>query len=243
MTSRNVSFFTALQPRMPKTRMVTFQSATEKVAGFLSLPRYPNCGRAIIVFHEWWGLNKWVRKQATNLAANGYVALAVDLYQGILTSDPSEARKLKRGLPRDRAVRDLKAAFDYLARRPDVDPKHIGSLGWSMGGGLALQLAIHEPRLAACVVNYGPLPTDIADIRKLDARVLGLFGSLDRGIPPVKVRLFETCMNAFRKSVDIEIYDGAGHAFENPANKCGYRPRPLLTPGCALLSSLTKRKN
>ena len=94
-----------------------------------------------------------------------------------------------------------------------------------MGGGLALQLAIHEPRLAACVVNYGPLPTDIADIRKLDAQVLGLFGSLDRGIPPVKVRLFETCMNAFRKSVDIEIYDGAGHAFENPANKCGYRPK------------------
>lgn len=158
-----------------KTRMVTFPGATEKGAGFLALPRYPNRGRAIIVFHEWWGLNKWVKKQATNLAANGYVALAVDLHQGKLTSDPSEARKLKRGLPRDRAVRDLKAAFDYLARRPDVDPKHIGSLGWSMGGGLALQLAIHEPRLAACVVNYGPLPTDIADIQKIDAQVLGIF--------------------------------------------------------------------
>ena len=128
-TARNVSFFAALQPRMPKTGMVTFQSATEKVAEFLALPRYPNRGRAIIVIYEWWGLNKWVKKQATNLAANGYVALAVDLYQGKLTSDPSEARKLKRGLPRDRAVRDLKAAFDYLARRPDVDPKHIGSLG------------------------------------------------------------------------------------------------------------------
>jgi len=136
-TSWNASFFAALQPRMPKTRMVTFPGATEKVAGFLALPRYPNRGRTIIVIHEWWGLNKWVKKQATNLAANGYVALAVDLYQGKLTSDPSEARKLKRGLPRDRAVRDLKAAFDYLARRPDVDPTHIGSLGWSMGGGLA----------------------------------------------------------------------------------------------------------
>jgi carboxymethylenebutenolidase len=210
---------------MPKTRMVTFQSATEKVAGFLALPRNPNRDRAIIVIHEWWGLNKWVKKQATNLAAHGYVALAVDLYQGKVTFDPSEARKLKRGLPRDRAIRNLKAAFDYLARRPDVDPKHIGSLGWSMGGGLALQLAIHEPRLAACVVNYGPLPTDIADIQKIDAQVLGIFGSLDRGIPPDKVRAFETCMNAVGKSVDIEIYDGAGHAFENPANKCGYRPK------------------
>ena len=127
--SRKASISVALQPRMPKTRMVKFQSATEKVAGFLALPRNPNRDRAIIVIHEWWGLNKWVKKQATNLAAHGYVALAVDLYQGKVTSDPSEARKLKRGLPRDRAIRDLKAAFDYLARRPDVDPKHISSLG------------------------------------------------------------------------------------------------------------------
>jgi carboxymethylenebutenolidase len=103
---------------MPKTRMVTFQSATEKVSGFIALPRNPNRDRAIIVIHEWWGLNKWVKKQATNLAAHRYVALAVDLYQGKVTFDPSEARKLKRGLPRDRAIRNLKAAFDYLARRP-----------------------------------------------------------------------------------------------------------------------------
>src|SRR6202035_1273360 len=71
-----------------------------------------------------WGLNKWVKEQAANLAANGYVALAVDLYQGKVTADPSEACTLKRGLPEDRAIRDLKAAFDYLTGRPDVDPKH-----------------------------------------------------------------------------------------------------------------------
>jgi len=107
-----------------------------------------------------------VKEQAASLAANGYVALALDLYQGKVTADLSEARKLKRGLPEDRAIRDLKAAFDYLMGRPDVDPKHIGSLGWSMGGGLALQLAIHEPRLAACVVNYGPLPATLWTFRK-----------------------------------------------------------------------------
>ena len=204
--------------------MGTFQPATGKVRGFLALPRVPNRHPAIIVIHEWWGLNQWVKKQAANLAAHGYVALAVDLYQGKVTADPSEARKLKRDLRSDRAMRDLKAAFDYLAGRPDVDPKHIGSLGWSMGGGLALQLAIYEPRLAACVVNYGPLPTNLADIQKINARVLGIFGSLDRGISPDKVRAFESCMSAVKKSVDIEIYDGAGHAFESPANKNGYRP-------------------
>lgn len=221
--SQKVSFSAARQPGMPKTRMVTFRRATEKVGGFLALPRDPNRHRAIIVIHEWWGLNKWVKEQAANLAENGYVALAVDLYRGKVTADPSEARKLKRGLPEDRAIRDLKAAFDYLAGRPDVDPKHIGSLGWSMGGGLALQLAIHEPRLAACVVNYGPLPANPVDLQKINAQVLGIFGSLDRAIPPDKVRAFERCMSAAKKPVDIEIYDGAGHAFESPANKSGYR--------------------
>jgi carboxymethylenebutenolidase len=94
-----------------------------------------------------------------------------------------------------------------------------------MGGGLAVQLAMHEPRLAACVVNYGPLPTTIEEIQKINAAVLGIFGSLDRGIPPGKVRAFERCMNSAGKRVDIEIYDGAGHAFENPSNQRGYRPK------------------
>ena len=93
-----------------------------------------------------------------------------------------------------------------------------------MGGGLALQLAIYEPRLAACVVNYGSLPTEPVDIEKINAQVLGIFGSLDRGIRPDKVRAFERHINDRQKSVDIKIYDHAGHGFENPANKCGYRP-------------------
>jgi carboxymethylenebutenolidase len=209
---------------MSKTLMITFPGTVENVTGFLALPRDRNLHRAIIVIHEWWGLNRWVKDQAANLAKNGYVALAVDLYHGKVTTDPSEARKLKRGLSEECAIRDLKAAFAYLAGRPDVDPKHIGALGWSMGGGLALQLAIHESRLAACVVNYGPLPTNLADIQKINARVLGIFGARDRGIPPDKVRAFERNMSAVKKPVDIEIYDGAGHAFESPANMSGYRP-------------------
>ena len=215
---------TAIQPGRRKTLVETFAIISEKVTGFLALRRDPKRRRAILVIHEWWGLNEWVKERAVNLAANGYVALAVDLYKGKVTVDPSEARKLKRDLRQERAIGDLKAAFDYLAGRPDVDPKHIGSLGWSMGGGLAVQLAIHEPRLADCVVNYGPLPTNAADIQNINAAVLGIFGVFDREIPPAKVRAFERCMKAAGKSVDIEIYAGAGHAFENPINKKGYRP-------------------
>ena len=212
------------RPRVPKTQMVTFQNGREKITAFLALTSHPSRQRAVIVIHEWWGLNDWVKEQATNLAANGYIVLAVDLYRGKVTANASEARKLKRDLREDRAIRDLKAAFDYLASRPDVDLTHISSMGWSMGGGMALQLAIHEPRVAACVVHYGSLPTELVDIQKINAQVLGIFGVLDRGIPPGKVRTFENGMKAAKKSVDIKIYDGVGHAFQNPANKTGYRP-------------------
>ena len=239
---QKVLFYSAPQPGMPTPQTATSPPATGKVTGFLALPGGPNRHRAIILIHEWWGLNKWVKKQATKLAAHGYVALAVDLYQGKVTADPTEARKLKRGLGEGRAIRDLKGAFAYLAGRPDVDPKHIGSLGWSMGGGLALQLAIREPRLAACVVNYGPLPTSLEDIEKIGARVLGIFGTLDRGISSAKVRAFESCMNTLKKPVDIVIYQGAGHAFENPTNKKTYRPEATADAWLRTLKFFDKAK-
>ncbi len=205
--------------------MVTFLSGDETINGLLELPGDRNRHRAIIAIHEWWGLNDWVKKQARNLASNGYIVLAVDLYRGKVTADRSQARKLKGSLPRDRAIRDIKTAFDYLAARPDVDPKRIGAIGWSMGGDFALQLAIHEPQLAACVVNYGTPPTNSVDIQKIHARVLGNFGALDRGVPPKKVRAFEKTMEALGKSIDIKIYADAGHAFQNADNKPAYRPQ------------------
>lgn len=240
--SRKVPFLPTLRSKAPKTRMVAFQSGPENVDAFLAVPRDPARHRAIIAIHEWWGLSKWVKEQATKLAANGYVVFAVDLYRGKVTANPSEARKLKRDLRDDRAIRDLKSAFDYLVGRPDVDPKHVGALGWSMGGSLALKLAIHEPRLATCVVNYGSLPTESVDIQKINARVLGIFGSLDRGIPPDKVRAFERSMNAAKKSLDIKIYDGAGHAFENPANKSSYRPEATADAWLRTLTFLDQAK-
>jgi carboxymethylenebutenolidase len=111
-----------------------------------------------------------------------------------------------------------------------------------MGGGLALQLAIHESRLAACVANYGPLPTNDKDIHKINAAVLGIFGALDRGIPPDKVRAFEDRMNAAGKRVRIEIYDGAGHAFESPTNKSGYRPEAAADAWSRTLQFLKRAK-
>jgi carboxymethylenebutenolidase len=219
-----------------KTEMVTFRSGAETISSFLVLPKGRGRHGGVIVLHGWWGLNDWVKMQATSLAANGYVAMAVDLYRGRVTENPSEARKLKRGLPDDRAINDMTAAFHYLATHPNVDSKHIGSIGWSLGGRLAIQLAIHETRLAACVVNYGVLPADLIDVKKINAQVLVNCGARDRGIPPSRVRAFEKLMKAAGQSADVKIYTGAGHAFENPSNKSGYRPEAAADAWCRTLS-------
>jgi len=208
----------------PKSETVTFKSGDETISGFLALPAGAGRHPGIVAIHEWWGLNDWVKEEAQKFASLGYVVLAVDLYRGKVAADPNEAHELMRGVPQDRAIRDMKAGFDYLAARSDVKPAKIGSIGWCMGGGYSLQLAIHEPRLAACVVNYGAMPTDANDIRQIKAHVLGNFGAEDRGIPPSAVEAFQKAMQAGGKSIDVKIYPGAGHGFENRNNKDGYRP-------------------
>jgi carboxymethylenebutenolidase len=206
-----------------KTETVSFPSGDETATGYLAVPDSPGRHPALVVIQEWWGLNDWVKEQARKFAEQGFVALAPDLYRGKVATDAATAHELSRGMPQDRAIADLKGAFAYLAARADVDPSKIGSVGWCMGGGLSLQLAVHEPRLAACVVNYGAMPTDPEDIRKVQAPILGNFGADDRGISPQAVHAFEKAMKAADKSIDVKIYAGAGHAFENPNNKDGYR--------------------
>jgi len=206
-----------------KTQEVKLLSGGETIASYLALPDSPPKHPALVLVHEYWGLNDWIKEEARKFAEQGYVALAVDLYRGEVAYDPSLAHELMRGMPQDRAIRDLKAGLDFLASRPNVEKEKIGSVGWCMGGGLSLQLAINEPRLAACVVNYGAMPTDAADIQKIRAPVLGNYGGEDRGIPVKIVQAFEDAMRAANKSIDVKIYPGAGHAFENPNNKLGYR--------------------
>jgi carboxymethylenebutenolidase len=209
----------------PKTETVTFSNGKDTISGFLATPeksgRYPG----LIVVHEWWGLNDWVKEQTVKLASQGFVALAVDLYRGKVAADAAEAHELSRGLPDDRAVLDLMAGIVYLTTRNDVDRGRVGTIGWSMGGGYAVQLAMHVPRLGACVVNYGALPTDPNDLQNIGAPFLGNFGADDRGITPADVQAFQKSMETLSRKVDIKIYEGAGHGFENANNKDGYRPQ------------------
>jgi carboxymethylenebutenolidase len=205
-------------------KSVSYKSGDETVQGILYTPAGKGPFPGIIVIHEWWGLNDWVKEQASKLADQGYEALAIDLYRGKVATTPEEAHEIMRGVPEDRANRDLQAAFDFLASQPNVKKNRIGAIGWCMGGGYSLNVALLEPRLAADVINYGHLATDPDTLKKINAPILGLFGAQDKGITPDDVHKFGSQMKQLGKTIDIKIYDDAGHAFENPNNKTGYRP-------------------
>lgn len=205
------------------SKTISYKSGDETVQGVLYTPAGKGPFPAIIVIHEWWGLNDWVKEQASKLSDQGYVALAVDLYRGKVATTSDEAHEITRGVPEDRAKRDLNAAFDYLAAQPNVKKDRIGAIGWCWGGGYSLDVALQQPTLAADVINYGRLATDPEALKKINAPILGLFGAQDRGITPDDVHKFEQAMKQMGKTIDVKIYDDAGHGFENPNNKTGYR--------------------
>lgn len=202
---------------------VSYKSGDETVKGMLYEPAGKGPFPALVVIHEWWGLNDWVKDEASKFAEQGYVTLAVDLYRGQVATTPDEAHQLSRGVPEDRANRDLLAAANYLRSLKNVNPNKVGDVGWCMGGGWALDLAINDPKLAAAAINYGHLATEPETLKKINAPILGNFGGQDKGITPDDVHKFESSMKSLGKTVDVKIYPDAGHAFENPNNKSGYR--------------------
>jgi carboxymethylenebutenolidase len=207
-----------------KTKDITIKSGDEEIKAFLAEPDGKGPFPGIVVIQEWWGLNDWIKENAKRLAEQGYVALAPDLYRGKVTDDPKVAGQLLKGLPRDRAVRDLKAAVDALVGREDAKKDRIGAIGWCMGGGYALDLSLNDKRVQACVMCYGRVVTDASKLQPLQATVLGIFGEQDQGIPAASVRTFEKAMKeAGKKTAGIHLYP-AGHGFMRPANGSNKNP-------------------
>lgn len=191
--------------------------------GFLARPAGEPRG-GLIVIHEWWGLNDNVREMSRRFAAEGYLALAVDLYEGQAADEPSEARALMSRLMEDpeRAERHLRAAFGWLRGEGGVD--RVGSIGWCLGGALSLRTALLLPEeLDAAVIYYGRLVTDPAELAPLMMPILGIFGGQDRGIPLESVREFEAALRTLGKTVEIVVYEDADHAFANPSGN-RYQP-------------------
>jgi carboxymethylenebutenolidase len=206
-----------------ETSTVWYVSGTDSVGAYLAVPKGEGKFPALIVIHEWWGLTPWMKGNADSFAKKGYIALAIDLYRGKSTSDPKEAMDLVKNLPKERAITDLKSAYNYLSNLTSVDTQKIGSIGWCFGGGYSFQAALNIPQLTMCIVNYGTLSSDENLIKNIHCPVLCIFGEEDKAIPPADVKAFDKAAKNVGLKVDIKFFPGVGHAFMNPGNTAGYK--------------------
>jgi len=176
---------------------------------------------AVVMIHENKGLNDNIKNMANLLAREGYVILAVDLFNGEVTTDQKRASELTQSIRDnpDSAITNLKSAVKYLTSLPNVNPEKIASLGWCFGGQQSLQLALNsdDHPLAATVIYYGRLVTEPETLSKIKWPVLGIFGDQDESIPVPTVEQFEDALTKNGITNEIYIYKGVGHAFANPS--------------------------
>jgi carboxymethylenebutenolidase len=176
---------------------------------------------AVIMIHEWWGLNEHIKNQADILAKEGYVVLAVDLYRGEVAADSNRAMELTSSVRNNSAsaIDNLQSAVNYVKSLEMVDGSRIASLGWCFGGDWSLQLALNssENPLAATIVYYGRPVTDTASLSSISWPILGIFGDQDQAIPVESVKQFTSALNASGVTNEIYLYEGVGHAFANPS--------------------------
>lgn len=191
--------------------------------GYLVRPASARPGEslpAILMIHEWWGLNDNVRMMARRWAGEGYQVLAVDMYGGRVAANPDEAREYMGEVLDDTqvGVDHMAAAARYV--KTTGRASRVGVMGWCFGGGWALATALFQPEHTdAAVMYYGRVETDRARLARLDAPLLGIFGSEDGGIPVDSVRKMEATLRELGKDVTVQVYAGADHGFANPSGE------------------------
>lgn len=198
----------------------TFTAGERKVDGYLARPVDGDASAAVIVVHEWWGLNRHIEEIAERYAGEGFIAAAVDLYHGKTTRDASEAGQLMSNLDREEALADLKTAASYLRTIDGV--KAVGITGFCMGGTFALLLPCHIS-LDASVPYYGDVPEDTSILAKLSCPVLFIGGEKDEWINVSKMKRLEAALAEHKKPGEVRIYKDAPHAFFNDTRAEVYR--------------------
>lgn len=195
----------------PQGKMVDLPEA--KSHAYLAVPKAAPRG-AVLVVHEWWGLNDHIKHEADLLAQQGYEALAVDLYDGHVAATPDEATKLMEKLDDARATQIEKAGLAYL--HAQLPAAKIATVGWCMGGGQSLNASLAAPELVSgTVIYYGMPVTDVAKLKTLKGPVLGIWANKDGWITPDKVAAFDKALSAAAVPHEFHAYD-ADHAFANP---------------------------
>jgi carboxymethylenebutenolidase len=194
--------------------MVEFKSNGATAGGYLAVPESGK-GAGVIVIQEWWGLVPHIKDVCERFAAEGFVALAPDLYHGRTTTSPDEAGKLMMALNIEQAEKDLRGAIEYLRAHESVASERVGTVGFCMGGALSLYAASKNEQVGACVVFYGGHPKVKPDLENMRAPLLGFYAERDDFATPALARELEAKLKSLGKSVEIHVYDNADHAFFN----------------------------
>jgi carboxymethylenebutenolidase len=210
---------------------ITFKANGTSTPGYLATPSQGR-GPGIIVIQEWWGLVPQIEHVADRFAAEGFVALAPDLYHGRSTTSPDQAGKMMMAMRIDEAERDLAGAIDHLVAQPGVSAKQVGTIGFCMGGALSLFAASKNPEVGACVVFYGGHPAVKPDLPALQAPVLGLYAGKDSFVSPAVVRTLDQELTRLGKRHEFHTYPGADHAFFNEARPEVYDPAAAADAWC-----------
>ena len=182
--------------------------------GYVSVPEGAGPFPALVIVHEWGGLSDRVRQVADDLAAEGYVTLAVDLYDGRTGSSPEENMALVGEVQSNQAkmLANMNAALAYLKGRPDVTGR-VGAMGWCFGGGVALSFGLDGDNHDATAIFYGSLVDDPERLAHMSHEVYGTFAALDQGIPPEAVASFEGALRQAGIPNDLHVYDDVQHGF------------------------------
>jgi carboxymethylenebutenolidase len=194
--------------------MVEFASNGGTAQGYLARPA-GGSGPGVIVIQEWWGLNDNIKDIAERFAAEGFVALAPDLYHGQVTAEPDEAGKLMMGLRITEAEKDLRGSVNYLTQLPVATGSKVGTVGFCMGGALSYFAATKNPSVGACVIFYGGFPGVEPDHDALQAPVLGIYAEKDGFVTPEAARGLKDTLDAKGKQMELHIYPGVDHGFFN----------------------------
>jgi carboxymethylenebutenolidase len=193
---------------------VTFSSNAHTCEGYLATPPAGR-GPAVVVIQEWWGLVPHIQDVADRFAADGFLALAPDLYHGKTTKSPDDAAKLLMELDAERAVGEILGAGEYLLKRPECSSATFGVVGFCMGGALAQAAATRGEKVGAAASFYGGFKSVRLDWDDLRAPLLLVYGELDRGAPASQGIELQKMLRAKGKSVDVAVYPDADHAFFN----------------------------
>lgn len=193
---------------------VEFKTNGQTANGYLAIPE-SGSGPGLIVIQEWWGLVDHIRDVCDRFAAEGFVALAPDLYHGKTAKSPDEAGKMMMALRIDEAEKDLSGAIDFLLNHEATSSEKVGTVGFCMGGALSLYAATKNSNVGACVVYYGIHPNVKPDLNSLHSPVLGIYAENDGFVTPAVVHELEQKLEALGKSKDFHIYPDTEHAFFN----------------------------